>query len=300
MLSALENEEYRELAWRSLPRIVDVNEPLGPLAANLALECGIPEGQRPLIFPTLDDQAAGLIGGGAVEDGQVAIILGTSAVVNSSSNRIPESGTLDVMKLNWGPFLWMRCYSNGAQFIRHLFGNHPNWDELEAAARKVPPASGAGILPFFDAEPSRNVHHPRLEWYPREPEEMGVRYRVCLEALAYLIALGVEEHQKAGQKTARITVSGGMARSALMVEILASVLNRDLELLQSDEGPALGAAVMSLSAIETFLRRRRGDQEPFSAADAVTTMVRFRSRVQPNPEWRKPYSDGLDDFRKRL
>ncbi len=43
----------------------------------------------PLVFPTLDDQAAGLIGGGAVDAGQVAIILGNSAVVNSSSAELP-------------------------------------------------------------------------------------------------------------------------------------------------------------------------------------------------------------------
>ena len=45
------------------------------------------EGERPLIFPTSDDQQAGLAGGGAVDAGQMAVVLGNSAVVNSSSGQ---------------------------------------------------------------------------------------------------------------------------------------------------------------------------------------------------------------------
>src|SRR5437879_11955626 len=105
-----------------------MNEPLGPLADHLALEVGIDSAQRPLIFPTSDDQAAGLVGGGAVDDGQLAIILGNSAVVNSSSRQLPQSGTLDAMKLNWGQYLWMRCYNNGAQFLDFVVGKNPDYD----------------------------------------------------------------------------------------------------------------------------------------------------------------------------
>src|SRR5207244_3167454 len=93
MLDALEEPEHRELAWQHLPRVVDQFEPVGPLADHLALEAGL--STRPLIFPTSDDQQAGLVGGGAVDAGQVAIILGSSAVVNSSSESLPATDNLD-------------------------------------------------------------------------------------------------------------------------------------------------------------------------------------------------------------
>src|SRR6185436_15218505 len=105
----------------------------------LALEAGVDAARRPLIFPTSDDQQAGLVGGGAVEAGEVAVILGNSAVVNSSSDQLPSGGTLDAMRLNWGPYLWMRCYNNGAQFLDRIVGPHPDWNRLEAEARAVPP-----------------------------------------------------------------------------------------------------------------------------------------------------------------
>ena len=302
MLDSIGREDFRELAWKQLPTILtDMNEAIGPLSESIALEAGLPPGHRPLVFPTLDDQAAGLVGGGAVDAGQVAIILGNSAVVNSSASSAPQSGTLDAMKLNWGPFLWMRCYSNGAQFLDRVVGLKPDWEALEKAARAIPPGcNGTAVLPFVLSEPSIGVAEPRFQWLPSEPNDPGVRFRASLEALAYLIGLAVKEHETAGQKISRITVSGGIARSPLMLEILASVVGRPLQRLMSDEGPALGAAVAALAGIETHNRRGMGDTEPFRVAEAVSALVQFRDPVAPNREWQATYAKGIEEFRARV
>jgi sugar (pentulose or hexulose) kinase len=306
MLHCIENQDYRDLAWRQLPRILLQHEPVGPLVDHLALECGLERGQAPLVFPTSDDQQAGLIGGGAVDDGQLAIILGNSAVVNSSSERVPQTGSLDVMRLNWGPYLWMRCFSNGAQFIDPIVGDNPDWKALEEAARQAGPGAVSGgqshqVTPFAQPEPSMGVKQRSVQWFPHRPESAGLRYRAALEALAYLIKGGVLEHEAAGQKISRITVSGGTARSDLMCEILASVLDKPLLRLVSFEGPALGAAVTALVALETHLRRQRGMQGAYSAGDAVGQMVQFRpGTITPKLEWVEIYRKGYDDFRRRL
>jgi sugar (pentulose or hexulose) kinase len=295
MLGALAQESYRRLAWKQLPSIADANAPLGELRSGFC-EMGAagPGRKPPLIFPTSDDQAAGLVGGGAVDAGQMAVILGTSAVVSSSSSKLPPPGTLDAMRLNWGPYLWMRCYNNGAGLVDRVVGPRPQWDWLENEARACPPgAGGTCVLPFLAPEPSLGVLAPRLEWIPAEPKEPGKRFRAALEALAYLIALGVREHEAAGQKVTRITVSGGIARSELMCEILATVLDRRLERLQSAEGPALGAAVTALAALETSLRRQRRISAPYTVADAVSQLVKFRTPADPNPAWREVYHKGL-------
>jgi sugar (pentulose or hexulose) kinase len=295
MLDALADPAHREQAWNSLPPILDPDEPVGPVSESLAVEAGLTT--RPLVFPTLDDQAAGLAGGGAVDAGQVAVILGNSAVVNSSAAAAPASGTLDAMKLNWGPYLWMRCYSNGAQFLDRVVGRNPDWAALEAAARAVPPGcGGVTVSPFVLSEPSIGVTAPRFGWSPAEPGEPGVRVRASFEALAYLIALAVREHEAAGQRVTRISVSGGIARSELMGEILASVIGRPLERLVSAEGPALGAAAAALAGLETHHRRKAGDRTPYPVADAVAAMVRFRDPVAPRAEWAEAYRKGLERF----
>jgi sugar (pentulose or hexulose) kinase len=301
MLGAIELPEYRELAWRQLPRIVDQYELVGPLAPSVSTECNIEFAHRPLIFPTSDDQQAGLVGGGAVDAGQMAVILGNSAVVNSSFSRLPESGTLDAMCLNWGPYLWMRCFNNGAQFLDRILGPQPDWQTLECEARGVAPgAGGTSVLPFVSPEPSLGVTAPGVRWFPSEPEQAGKRFRAALEALAYLIAHGVREHEAAGQRITRITVSGGIARSQLMCEILASVLDRPLARLESDEGPALGAAVTALAALETHLRREKDVDTPFTIADGVAVLVKFRDPIAPNPAWREAYRAGAQTFENQI
>jgi xylulokinase len=310
MLDAIAQPHYRESAWKCLPKIIAMNEPIGPLAEHVALDAGLPAGVRPIVYPTLDDQAAGLIGGGAVAAGQVAIILGNSAVVNSSADR-PAAGDLDVMKLNWGPYLWMRCYTNGAQFLDGIVG--PNrtaaeWSELTAQARQTPPlCNGIGVLPFAFSEPSIGVGKPRVEWYSiatgggvAAPTDPGGRLRAAFEAIAYLIALGVRAHEKAGQSIEQITVSGGIARNELMVRILASTLNRPVKVLKSDEGTALGAAVVALAGAETAARRARKVAEAFTALDAARQMVVFRETIEPEAKWVDDYRRGLAAFEARL
>jgi xylulokinase len=301
MLDALKTPEYRELAWSQLPRVIDHAEPVGALRPALAAEVGLEPERAPLLFPTSDDQQAGLVGGGAVDAGQMAVVLGNSAVVNSSSAQAPVGDSLDCMRLNWGPYLWMRCYNNGAQFLDGVVGRNPNWGKLEQEGRAIPAgALATTVLPFAAPEPSLGVHRPRVEWQPAKAGKRGVKYRAALEALAYLIALGVRAHERAGQTIRRISVSGGIARSPLMCEILASVLGRPLERLHSDEGPALGAAATALASLETHRRKQAGDQTPFTVADAVAVLVKFSEPAAPNPAWVEVYRQGLEAFERRL
>jgi xylulokinase len=85
-----------------------------------------------------------------------------------------------------------------------------------------------------------------------------------------------------------------------MCEILATVLDRPLHRLQSDEGPALGAAVTALAALESSLRRQKKLKEPYTVADAVSVLVKFRDQVEPNLAWGETYQMGLQTFRERL
>jgi sugar (pentulose or hexulose) kinase len=195
----------------------------------------------------------------------------------------------------------MRCYSNGAHFLNEIVGDDPNWAELEAAARAYPPGSGdITVLPFVHAEPSLGINHKLFRWEPKEPKQPGKRFRAALEALAYLVALGVRAHEAAGQQITRISVSGGIARNQLMCEILASVLGKPLELLQSDEGPALGAAVTALAALENHLGEKKAEPVSYTVADAVAQMVRFRAPVPPVADWRTAYETGLAKFEKLI
>jgi sugar (pentulose or hexulose) kinase len=193
----------------------------------------------------------------------------------------------------------MRCYTNGALFLNEIVGDDPDWPKLEADAGAVAAGcKGIMVSPFLFPEPSLGIRKAKIRWHSKKPKDPGVQFRASLEALAYLIALGVKQHEASGQTINRITVSGGIARSQLMCEILASVLDRPLERLVSDEGPALGVAVTALAALENHLRKQHSETADFAVADAVARMVRFREPVQPNPQWRASYEKGLRKFVK--
>ena len=81
---------------------------------------------------------------------------------------------------------------------------------------------------------------------------------------------------------------------------VASDGQKALERLQSDEGPALGAAVTALAALETHLRKSKRIREPFTVGDAVPIMVKFKKPVEPNPGWREAYQRGLQHFMEKV
>ena len=85
-----------------------------------------------------------------------------------------------------------------------------------------------------------------------------------------------------------------------MCQILATVLGRRLERLESDEGPALGAAVTALAAYESYRRKQNGVAEPYLVSDAVDVLVKYRKAVEPVPEWAEAYAKGLAKFEERL
>ncbi len=85
-----------------------------------------------------------------------------------------------------------------------------------------------------------------------------------------------------------------------MCEILASVLNRPLELLQSNEGSALGAAVTALAALENHRGRLKGESVSYTVGDAVAQMVKFRAPAQPVIAWVPAYKKGLAKFEKLI
>ena len=303
MLDALSDPKLRQLAWKQLPPIVDANEPLGELLPSAqTLRPHRSAQARPLLFPTSDDQQAGLVGGGAVDAGQMAIILGNSAVVNSSSSKLPSSGTLDAMRLNWGPYLWMRCYNNGAQFLDRVVGAAAGLGALERAARACPPArTVTTVLPFIAPEPSLGVSKPRLEWIPERADGAGQKVpRLAGSAgvpdragRARTRGGGTEDHAHHGvrrHRAERVDVrdpgdgAGATAGALAIVGRAGSGRGRD------------GAGRLRVLLSES----KRNIETPYTVADAVAQLVKFRSPGRAEPAWQQAYREGLRAFEQYL
>ena len=91
-----------------------------------------------------------------------------------------------------------------------------------------------------------------------------------------------------GVEASAARVSGGGARSALWLRIVASVLGLPLERTEVEEGAAYGAALLGAVAGGVFA----------DAHEAVAACVRVRDRVDPDHAWQAAYDDGYSRYRE--
>jgi L-ribulokinase len=119
------------------------------------------------------------------------------------------------------------------------------------------------------------------------PEDI---YRALIEATAFGTRMIIETFEASGVPVREVTVAGGLLRNPVLMQIYADVLRRPLHLLDSEQGPALGAALHAAvaagaypdiaAAAEAMGRVRRDVYHPDSAdADAYDDLYAHYVRL---------------------
>ena len=81
------------------------------------------------------------------------------------------------------------------------------------------------------------------------PEDL---YRALLEAAAFGCRTIVEAFEQAGVPVTEFTVAGGLARNRFLMQVYSDVLRRPLNVIGSEQGPALGAAIHAAVAAGVY------------------------------------------------
>ena len=102
--------------------------------------------------------------------------------------------------------------------------------------------------------------------------DRGALWRAMLEGVAFGLADSLQLLQDLGAAPVAGRVSGGGARSRLWLRIVASALRLPLELTESEEGSAYGAALLAGVRDGVFA----------DAEDAVARCVRVRETIEPD------------------
>lgn len=201
------------------------------------------------------DQAAGGVGVGAVEEGIVALSLGTSGVVFAAADSpiYEPEGRLHAfphaLPGKWHLMGVMLSAAGSLRWYRDTLAPGVAYDDLLAPAAAIPPGSdGLLFLPYLTGE---RTPHP-------DPLARGafvgltVRHsqahltRSVLEGVAFGLRDSFELMKAAGLSAIRqVRVSGGGARSPLWRQILADVLGSELATVNTTEGAAFGAALLA-------------------------------------------------------
>jgi L-ribulokinase len=103
------------------------------------------------------------------------------------------------------------------------------------------------------------------------PEEI---YRALLEATAFGTRRIIEAFETAGVAVHELTVAGGLVQNAPLMQLYADVTRRDLAVVGSAQGPALGSAIHAAVAAGAY---------PDVAAAAAAMGRRQRAAFRPDP-----------------
>lgn len=275
-----------------LPKVLESNEVVGEVTAAAAEVTGLPAGIP--VTAGAGDQPAQALGAGVVAAGDSALTLGTSGVFFQAADRYapdPE-GRLHTF-CHAAPGMW--CYmgvmlsaAGSLQWLRDgVFPQH-SFAELDTAASSV--SAGAKNLlfaPYLTGE-----RHPHGDAEVRgafigldRRHGQGHFARAVLEGVAFGLRDLIELARDQGIVTHKILLSGGgAANSVLWRSILANVLNLPLTIVQTGEGAAMGAALLSMQSAGRSHSLVAAEGETAEPDQSQSTVYEARYR-----QWRELY-----------
>ena len=102
------------------------------------------------------------------------------------------------------------------------------------------------------------------------------------------VGFGVEIARGLGVDVRRTKICGGGAKSPLWKQIIANVLNVKVDILENEEGPSMGGAMLAAVACGEYA-------DVSAAADAI---VRVVDTVEPSRELAAKYEERYRKFRE--
>ena len=298
--------QAREIIHRKLRgQRIRAGEAAGTLTQEAALALGLCPGT--VVGMAHTDAHAAALGAGAAEPGDYVYILGTS-----TCGHLLAADTVDVPGVTGrvpnGLVSGCTCYSAGQAcagdmldwFIRHSL---PAVLEQEAAAegldlhqlleRKAAllPPGGSGLIALdwwngnrstlVDAQLSGLMVGLTMD---TRPEDI---YRALLESIAFGHREILANFRCCGLEARHVVLCGGIVqKNALLMQIMANVLDRPVALSAEAQATALGAAMCAASA----LGASRGGWA--TLPEAIRHMrAPFLRTVEPQPEHRARYAE---------
>jgi xylulokinase len=267
-----------------LPRLFESQDICGAVSSAGATATGLKEGTP--VVAGAGDQAAGAVGLGIVAPGAVSAIIGTSGVVFAATDRpaLDPSGRLHtfchavpgrwhVMGVTQAAGLSLRWFRD-ALAMSNTNGNEPYQKLTEEAAAVSPGADGLLWAPYLMGERT-----PHLDPNARgaligltASHTRGHIVRAILEGVAFSLKDTFTIFDEMNVPVKSIRLGGGGARSSLWRQIQADVYGREVEIVEAEEGPAYGAAILAGVGAKMWP----------SVDEACATAVRVVNRVSPD------------------
>ena len=279
-----------------LPRLFEGPEICARVSAAGAAATGLREGTP--VAAGAGDQGAGAVGMGILKPGSVSATIGTSGVMFAATD-VPTKDPMGRLHTfcHAAPGLWhVMGVTNGAglslRYFRDTFATGESYDALSALAAEVP-AGSDGLLwaPYLFGERTPHLDpEARAAFVGITASTTRAHYvRAVLEGVAMSLKDTLTLFAELGIPVEAIRLGGGGARGTLWRQIQADVYGREVEVLETEEGGAFGAALLagtgvgvwpSVEAACTATIRVAETIEPKNAEAMAAAYARYR-RVYP-------------------
>lgn len=264
-----------------LPRLIESAEVSGTLRDSLAERWHLPHGV-PVAGGGGDNMCAG-IGVGAVQAGAAYVSLGTSGVWCVANDRfLPARGGGMHTHRHAVPGLYAQhavvLSAGGAlTWIAGLLGRHDIGALLaEVEAARLSPADTPVFTPYLAGERTPHDDPQLTAAFSGLTHRTGPLHLVqaVLEGVALALADGHAALTGSGAAIERIVLTGGGARSALWVRLVAAAVGQPLTLTADRQaGPAIGAARLARSAVGGPLLTTRPEPEALSTVSVEAMLA---------------------------
>ena len=275
-----------------LPKLYESYEVVGAIKPELAKELGLNDDIK--IIAGAGDNAAAAIGTATVGEGACNISLGTSGTVFISSKNfgVDSFNALHSFAHADGNYHLMGCMLSAASCNKWWMEEILKTKDFAKEQSDIDNLGENNVffLPYLMGE--RSPHN--------DPDAagtfIGMRMDTKREDMTLAIFEGVtfalrdslEVARSLGIKIDRTMICGGGAKSPLWKRLVANILNVEVEVPVSEEGPGFGAAI--LAAV--------GCGEYESVEKAAKSIIKIKEKIKPEADLVVKYEEKYQKFKK--
>ena len=275
-----------------LAQIFESYEVVGTLLPEIAEELGLSADVK--VIAGAGDNAAAAVGTGTVGDGMCNISLGTSGTIFISSRSfcVDSNNALHAFAHADGKYHLMGCMLSAASCNKWWMDDIIGTSDY---AKEQAEITGLGenhvfFLPYLMGERSpHNNPNARGTFIGMTMDTTRADMtQAVLEGVAFALRDSFEVAKSLGIHIERTKICGGGAKSPLWKKIMANVLGIKVDMIESEEGPGYGGAILAAVGCGEFA----------SVEEAADKLVKVVGTVEPDPELTAKYEERYQQFRQ--
>ena len=275
-----------------LPTLYESYEVVGNVKPEIAEELGILTSVK--VIAGAGDNAAAAVGTGTVGEGRCNISLGTSGTIFISSKKfgVDEHNALHSFDHADGYYHLMGCMLSAASCNKWWMDEILKTKEYAKEQEQIRKLGENQVfyLPYLMGERSpHNDPKARATFIgmtmDTTREDMT---QAVLEGVAFGLRDSLEVARSLGIQIERTKICGGGAKSPLWKKIVANVMNLKVDVIESEEGPGYGGAILAAVGCKEFA----------SVEEATEKLVKIVDTVEPDAELVAKYEERYQKFRQ--